>query len=103
MPKPPVVAARASDHLLQTSVTPGLLQTSVARTFVSRILFIILYSIILYDIVFMLYDMYLYIITYIHIHAQKTGLRAHWGRTIRRLFGAHVAYADVAVWSVAGM
>ena len=85
-PKPPVVAARARAHLLQTSVTPGLLQTSVARTFVSCLLY--------------------YIYIHIHIHALQTGLRAHWGRTIMRLFGAHVAYADVAidcVWSVAGM
>ena len=51
VPKPPVVAARARAHLLQTSVTPGLLQTSVARTFVSCILYyIILYYTLLYDI-----------------------------------------------------
>ena len=37
VPKPPVVAARARVHLLRTSVTPGLLQTSVARTFASCI------------------------------------------------------------------
>ena len=43
--KPPVVAARARAHLLQTSVTPGLLQTSVARTFVSCILYTVLYYI----------------------------------------------------------